>query len=73
MAAAHKATAEKIALAIKNKNSESDAKVKISLYIGLIKGIPEPLDAEVIQSLVSGGEKAEQCGKSRAFKLFSKP
>ena len=70
MAVAHKATAEKIALAIKNKNSESDAKVKTPLYIGLIKGIPEPLDAEVIQSLVSGCEKAEQCGKSRAFKLY---
>ena len=48
MAVAHKATAEKIALAMENMNSESDTKVKTSLYIGLIKKIPEPLDAEVV-------------------------
>ena len=32
-------------------------------------GFLNAFDAEAIQSLGSGCEKAEQCGKSRAFKL----
>ena len=65
-----KVKANSIASSINQKLQSAEARVKSPVFIGVIKNIPTTYDADKVKNCVSGCERAEQCGRSRTYKLY---
>ena len=65
-----KVKANSIASSINQKLQSAGARVKSPVFIGVIKNIPTTYDADRVKNCLSGCERAEQCGRSRTYKLY---
>ena len=55
---------------INKKSPETLASVKTPTFIGMIKFVPADINGDALKRIIPNCEKADQCGKTRSFKLY---